>query len=54
MYSCYYPMEEDAVKLDHLMGYLNYTREKRLILKPQGMLMVEAHIDATFSSHQDS
>ncbi len=54
MYSCYYPMEEDTAKLHYWMGYLNYKREKRLILKPQGMLMVEAHIDAAFSSHQDS
>jgi hypothetical protein len=46
--------EEDAVKLHHLLGYLQYTREKSLILNPQGILMVEAHIDAAFASHQDS
>jgi hypothetical protein len=41
-------MEEDATKLHHLLGHLNYTREKSLILKPQGILTVEAHIDAAF------
>jgi hypothetical protein len=46
--------EEDAEKLHHLLGYLQYTREKSLILKPQGILTVEAHIDAAFASHQDS
>ncbi len=46
--------EEDAAKLHHLLGYLQYTKEKSLTLKPQGILTVETHIDAAFASHQDS
>ena len=46
--------EEDRDKLRYLLGYLSYTRAKKLVIKPEGILKVEAHIDAAFASHQDS
>jgi hypothetical protein len=46
--------EEDRDKLQYLLGYLSYTRAKKLVIKPEGILKVEAHIDAAFASHQDS
>jgi hypothetical protein len=45
---------QDRKKLDYLLGYLKGTRDRILILKPSGILKVEAHVDAAFAPHEDS
>jgi hypothetical protein len=45
---------EDKAKLEHLLGYLKATRQKKLYLKRNGPLLVEAYVDAAFALHSDS
>ena len=45
--------EEDKKKLYHLLGFLKGTKDKVLTLAPTDF-KIEAYIDASFATHQDS
>jgi hypothetical protein len=45
---------EDKEKLYHLLGYLKGTSGKKLHFQPQGVLQIEAYINAAFALHPDS
>jgi len=47
------PTVGDLRKLRHLLGYLEKTRDRPLVLKPQGMFNIEAYVDASFATHMD-
>lgn len=45
---------EDQQKLLRLLGYLQATAGKKLLLRPAGVFRVEAYVDAAFAIHGDS
>jgi hypothetical protein len=47
-------VEEDQQKLLRLLGYLQAMVSKKLLLRPEGVLKVEAYVDAAFAIHRDS
>jgi hypothetical protein len=47
------PTVGDLRKLRHLLGYLERTKDRPLVLKPQGMFNIEAYVDASFATHMD-
>jgi hypothetical protein len=47
------PTVEDQAKLKRVLGYLQGTKEKVMILKPSGIFRCVAYIDASFSAHPD-
>jgi hypothetical protein len=47
------PTEEDAKKLERVLGYLKGTQDRVMQMKPSGVFQVIAYIDASFSSHPD-
>jgi hypothetical protein len=46
--------DEDRKKLYRVLGYLKGTKHACLKLKPNGILKVEAYIDAAFAGHPES
>ncbi len=46
--------KEDAAKLSRVLGYLQKTKGEKLRLQPNGILQVEAYVDALFAPHADS
>jgi hypothetical protein len=42
---------EDREKLMHLLGYLQRTRKRTLIQRPQKIFRIEAYVDASFATH---
>jgi hypothetical protein len=48
------PIEEDQQKLLRLLGYLQATAGRKLILRLEGVFKVEAYVDAAFAIHGDS
>jgi hypothetical protein len=48
------PTEEDKQKLLQLLGYLQATAGRKLVLCPEGVFKVEAYVDAAFAIHGDS
>jgi len=47
------PTIGDLGKLKHLLGYLEKTKSRPLVLKPKGMFNIEAYVDASFAAHMD-
>jgi hypothetical protein len=47
------PTMEDVEKLEYLLGYLQRTKSREMVLKPRKPLFVEAYIDASFATHMD-
>jgi hypothetical protein len=45
---------EDHQKLERALGYLKWTTDYMLQLKPCGILKLEIYMDAAFASHVDS
>jgi hypothetical protein len=45
---------EDQQKLLRLLGYLQTTAGRKLVLHPKGVFKVEAYVDAAFTIHRDS
>jgi hypothetical protein len=48
------PTVEDKQKLLRLLGYLQASVNKKLLLRPEGVFKVEAYVDAAFAIHSDS
>lgn len=48
------PSAEDLQKLIHTLGYLHFTQQNNLILKPTKPMQIETYIDAAFAAHDDS
>jgi hypothetical protein len=44
---------EDGLKLGSVLECLQATKDQTLIVKPAGVAMVNAYIDAAFAMHQD-
>ena len=47
------PTIDDQRKLGHLLGYLERTRDRLLVLRPQGIFNIKACVDASFATHMD-
>ena len=47
------PTIDDQRKSGHLLGYLERTRDRLLVLRPQGIFNIEAYVDASFATHMD-
>jgi hypothetical protein len=47
------PTEEDEAKVDRILGYLLYTRDKKQVLKIGPNLALRAYVDASFSVYPD-
>jgi hypothetical protein len=43
-----------AAKLSRVLGYLQKTKGENLRLQPEGILQVEAYVDALFAPHSNS
>jgi hypothetical protein len=47
------PTIDDQRKLGHLLGYPERTRDRLLVLRPQGIFNIKAYVDASFATHMD-
>lgn len=45
--------EDDEIKLERVLNYLNSTKDRKVILKKGGVVSMEAFIDASFGAHTD-
>jgi len=47
------PADQDWEKLEHLLKYLNGTRNERLVLKADSLNVLKWYVDASFAMHPD-
>lgn len=45
---------EDQCKIDYILGYLQLTKQEKLVLCLSKLFMIEAYIDVAFALHSDS